>query len=71
MFNRKKTKIAELKEEIYRRDCDLEGANERIEKLQTALAWLISEVKRDHKLDRLSIDSEDCVRSAEKLLLGK
>ena len=38
------------------------------EKLRAALSWLASEVERDHKLGRLSIDSEDCAKSARELL---
>jgi len=40
----------------------------RIEKLETALAWLVSEVERDHELDRLSIDSEYCAIAAKEVL---
>ncbi len=71
LFDSQERRIVELKEEVYRRDCDLEGANERIVKLETALSWLAGEVERDHELDRLSVDSEGSAKSARQLLAGK
>jgi len=40
----------------------------RIDSMREALAWLASEIERDHELDRLSIDSEDCAKAAQRLL---
>ncbi len=31
-------------------------------------SWLASEVERDHELDRLSIDSEDCAKNMREKL---
>ena len=36
--------------------------------LEEALTWLASEVERDHELDRLSVDSEDCAYAARETL---
>ncbi len=36
----------------------------RLEAVAEALSWLCSEVERDHKLGRLSVDSEDCAKAA-------
>ena len=45
-----------------------ELAIERIAKLEAALSWLAGEVERDHELGRLSVDSEDCAKSARAAL---
>ncbi len=36
--------------------------------LRETLGWLASEVERDHELDRLSADSQDCAKAARRLL---
>ena len=38
------------------------------DRLYKALSWLASEIERDHELGRLSVDSEDCAKSARRLL---
>lgn len=47
----------------------IEQKDKRIKELKRALSWLAGEVERDHELGRLSIDSEDCAKSARELLL--
>ena len=32
------------------------------------LSWLCGEVERDHELDRLSVDSEDCAKACREAL---
>ncbi|MEE9611963.1 MAG: hypothetical protein V3W19_11960 [Desulfatiglandales bacterium] len=56
-------------DELVRAMSEIAQKDKRIEELKGALSWLAGEVERDHELGRLSIDSEDCAKSARKLLL--
>ena len=56
-------------DELVRAMSEIEQKDKRIKEFKRALSWLAGEIERDHELGRLSIDSEDCAKSARQLLL--
>ena len=45
-----------------------EEAEREIIRLREKLAWLCTEVERDHELGRLSVDSENCIKACREYL---
>ena len=60
-----------LEAELKDAKTKLAARDKEIKRLRAALSWLCSEVEEDHKLGRLSVDSEQCAESARRVLTNE